>query len=439
MKKKASLPTIFGLIILVVATFLGVVLVQGQQIFRLGAEGEASPKDIRISNINDSSFTVSWMTDKETVGFIVWGESESTISKIEKESDEKSYTHNIVISNLSPQKKYFFKINSDGTLYDNKGIAWQTSTGASLGVNRETSLLSGSVIIATGQPVKKALVYVNVGGYLFSTLTSDSGNYVFQLANTRTQDLNGYLQIDKTQTLVEIFIQAPPSGVSSAQIFPQSGNPVPPIIVGQTHDFRSLPPSSGSGVPNANLSLPQDSGSQSKFSVPDNLGSNTQEVVTLENISENEKVTSVKPEFFGDGPEGQTFTIKVESENPIIDDVTVSSNGSWKWSPPENLAPGAHKITITWKDLSGITRSLTRNFVVQAGEAPAFEASSSQNLSTSNPSPTPSSTPTTTPIATLRSTPPPTPATGSLTPTLLLLALSGGVFIFSFASWKYSK
>ncbi len=436
--KRNKLPTLLGLVILVAATFLGVFLLNGQQIFRLGASGESSPKDIRTSNITDTSLTISWSTDKAVAGFINWGISSSSVTNIEKENDEKSFTHSVTVNGLSPEKIVYFKINSDGSVYDNKGIPWQISTGPTLGINKSSILLSGSIIVATGEPVRKALVYANVGGYLFSTLTSDTGNYVFQLANTRTQDLSNYLTINESQTLVEIFVQAPPNGVSSAQIFPQSGKSAPAIIIGQTHDFRSLPASVNGDTPNANPSLPGNTTNDSKFSVSDDKSAPSSTTVTLENIENGESVTSTKPEFFGQGPKGETLSIKVESENPITEDVKVASDGSWKWTPPEGLAAGLHKITITWRDASGITRSLTRNFVVQAGEAPAFEASPSESLAASS-TPSPSASASSTPVSTIKATAPPTPVTGSLTPTLLFSILGLGVIALSFAIWKYSN
>ncbi len=439
--KKRSLPTILGIILLVLGTFFGVFLINSRQVFRLGAEGESSPKDIRVSNITDTSFTLSWATDIQSLGFVVWGDSESSVDTIEQENDQKSYTHSVTINGLSPQTNYFYKINSDGTLVDNKGIAWQTKTGTSLGLNKKSILVSGSILTATGQPVKKALIYANVGGYLFSTLSSDTGNYVFQIANTRSSDLSNYVQIDESQTLVEIFVQTGSLGVSSAQIFPQSGKPAPPMILGQTHDFKSLPASKSGDVPAASLDLPSNSQENSKFSVPDDINTPTSsEIVTLESIDEGESVTSTQPEFFGDGPKGEIITIKVESENPITEDIKVGSDGSWEWTPSENLAEGIHKITITWKDVTGITRSLTRNFVVQAGEAPAFEASAS--ASTATPTSTPTTTPkgslapSITPKATVSSAP--VPETGTLTPTILFSILGLGVMTLSFAIWKHS-
>ena len=285
------------------------------------------------------------------------------------------------------------------------------------------AIVSGSVLTATGQPVKKALVYVNAESQLFSTFTSDSGNYVIKLPNA-----------DPANTLIEISVQAGPAGVSSAQIYPQSAKPVPPIILGSTHDFKSLSPSGDGQVPGASLNLPSELNQESKFNIPENGTPTSSGTVTLESVDEGETVTSTQPEFFGDGPARAELTIKIESENPITDNINVGSGGSWNWRPPNNLTPGAHKVTITWKDISGITRSLTRNFIVQAGEAPAFEASGSAQTTT--PSPTPNVSPTPSPSFSPTPSSAPVPQTGSLTPTLLLFATGLEIIIFSSYVWR---
>lgn len=440
MRKGKTLPTILGLIILVIGTFFGVYFLNQQQVFKLGASADTMPKNLRMSNITDNSITVSWTTDKESLGFLMWGEIESKINSIEKESDIKSLAHSVTITSLTPQKRYFFKINSDGTEYDNEGIPWEVTTGASLGINRNSNLISGSVITATSEPARNALVYANISGYLLSTLTSNAGNFVFQLGNARTSDLNSYAQIDEAQTLIEIFVQAPPAGIAGAQVFPQAARPVPPIIIGQTHDFRNLPPSTIGGTPGVELNLPQNGNVQSRFSVPQYGTPVSSENVTLESIEQGESITTTTPEFFGTGPDGVELTITVESENPVTENVTVGTNGAWKWTPPTDLAAGLHRITIRWIDATGITRSLTRNFVVQAAEGPAFEASGSANLATPTPTPSPSPSPVSSlspsPVSSL--VPDDVPETGSLTPTLIFTILGMGIMSLSFVIWKFA-
>lgn len=459
MKKKSTIPTILGIIILLIGIFAGVFALRNAQVFKIGASTNISPKDIRVSNITDNSATISWTTDKETSGFIAWGTSQGDTSKVAQEdaSSQKYFSHSIPLSGLSPSTNYFYKINSDGTSFDNGGIPWQFTTGVTLDTNKNSILLSGSVISATSTPEVKSLVYASVGGYLLSTLTSDNGNFVFQLGNARTPDLTNYAQIDLGSTLVQISVVAPPDGVASAQIFPQSGNPVPAIVIGQVYDFRSSPANNQGENPNVNLNLPQNASQSSKFNVTAPPSSTSSGSVILESLNEGEVITSQKPQFFGKGPGGESITITVHSQDPVSATVQIPKSGSWSYSVPTDLTPGNHTITISWIDASGITRLLTRDFVVKAGEVPAFTASQSGATATPTATPTPTVVPTTTPTGsphtsptatprvTLTPTPTasgtamPVPITGDLTPTLILFIMGVAVVAFSFAVWRIAE
>lgn len=443
MKKSNKIPTILGIIILVIGTFAGVFFLNMNQVFRIGADSASSPKDIRIGNLSDNSATVSWITDKESVDFLVWGESQSSLNKIEKESqtDQKFFTHSITLSGLKPGTTYYYKINSDGVNYDNKGIPWQLTTGPTLNSSPNSINVSGSVISGTGLPAQRALVYITVNGYLISTLTSESGNYVFQLGIARTPNLGAYTQIDPHATLLEISVSTGPSGVASASIFPESAKPVPPIILGQVLDFRNLKPNQNNGAPDANLNLPENATIESKFNVEQGIATPSSTTVILESLKDGETVTSTQPQFFGKGPGGEKITILVESENPITDEVQIPKTGSWNWSPPTGLTEGAHKVTISWIDSTGITRSLTRNFIVQAGELPAFVATPSQSLATPTTSgsgtPLATASPSPKPVATVSAAP--VPVTGSTYMTVLMYVMGIIVLGFSFFIWRLSE
>ncbi len=429
MIKRKKIPTIIGIIVLVLGTFLGTFLLNSKQIFRLGAAGENAPKDIRVSNIDDSSFTVNFVTDKEVSSFLIYG------NKISDKS-LKSLTHSITINNLKANQIYFYKINSGGTIFDNGGIPWQIKLGPDIGSSTFNSLASGSVLTASGTPVNHAIIYANIKGYLLSTLTSETGNFVFQLGTARTSDLESYQIINPNETLIELSVQAGGGQVSSAQVYPKSANPIPPIIIGQTQDFRNLDGNSGGSSPNANLALPTDNPQESRFNVPDVGTPIPATTVILENIDNGETITSTQPEFMGKGPAGIVINILLESENPINSSVSVPNNGSWSWSPPTNLTPGPHTITLSWKDISGITRSLKRTFIVQAAELPSFEASESGTFLT----PTPIASPKPTAKAgSPTPTPKPIPETGSLTPTFLLSIMGVVVLLLSLTIWKIAE
>ena len=457
MIKKYKIPTIIGIVILLAGTFAGVYFLRMNQIFRIGASPTATPKDIRTGNLSDTSATISWITEGATSDFISWGESQGSLNNVEKESetDQKFFTHSITLTGLTPDTTFYYSINSEGTSFDNNGVLWQFTTGSQITVNQNSNPISGSVITSSGQPVKRALVYVTIDGYLLSTLTSDAGNFVLQLSSARTSDLKSVTQINMAQTLLTVSVQAEGGETASAQIFPQSSNPIPPLVLGQVQDYRSSPPNQDGQNPNVNLNLPADASQESKFNVSTNSGAVKPTSVILESINEGETVTSNQPQFFGKGPAGETITITVHSEQIPPQTVQIPGNGSWSYSPSTPLSEGPHSITISWLDATGITRTLTRNFVVQAGEVPAFVSSPSGSTPSPTPtssptptvkpssSPTPTSTPTATPSATLRASPtaiPETlPVTGDLTPTLLLSIMGIAIIAFSLFVWKMSE
>ena len=460
MIKKNKIPTIIGIVILLVGTFAGVFFLRTNQIFRIGASGAVAPKDIRTGNLSDTSATISWITEDATSAFISWGETQGGLSKteVESDSDQKFFTHSITLTGLKPDTAYYYKINSEGTNFDNNGIPWQLTTGDGIAVSQNSNPISGSVITATGQPSKRALVYVTVDGYLLSTLTSDAGNFVLQLGSARTSDLKQLAQIDQAKTLLTVSAQAGGGETSSVQIFPRSANPIPPLVLGQVQDYRSMSPNPDGQNPDVDLTLPVGATDESKFNVAVPSEPPKATSVILESIDEGEVVTSSEPQFFGKGPGGETITITIQSEQIPPQTVKITQNGSWSFSPSTPLSEGPHSITISWLDASGITRTLTRNFVVQAGEVPAFVASGSATPTptpTFTPSPTPRVSPSPTPIPTFnptatpipsvtpRITPTETPETlpvsGNLTPTLLVSIMGIAVIAFSFFVWRMSN
>lgn len=436
---KSRIPTIIGITLLIIGLAAGVFLVKNAQLFRLGGTTEAAPKDVRITNITENSFSISWATQKTVLGFVSWGETSNSLGKTEvDEFENPSFTHTLSVKSLTPEKTYYFKINSGGTEYDNNGTPWLIKTGSVLTTSARTLTISGSILTAAGQPAENALVYVTVGGGSpLSTITSKSGGWVLSLSSARNQNLTAPVLIDDKSTLLEISVNAGPDGVASAQIYPQSAKPVPTITLGQTLDFKALPPSPESGIPTAEIGLPEESTPSSGFNLgAEETAAPSAKAVTLDSISNGEVVSTSKPEFFGEAPVGASLEITLQSET-ITGQVTVDKNGNWKWAPSKELEEGGHKITIQWRDAAGILRSLTRTFVVEASGAPAFTS-------------TPSATPTTrlTPTSSPSATPTPigsgptsyaTPESGSLTPTVLLFIMGVSVIIFASLVWRKSE
>jgi len=433
--KKEKIPTIIGLIILVIGVITGVFLIKTQNIFRLGASSEEAPKDVRISNITDSSFTVTWTTDKETTGFVKWGKTGTVLDKVENDTvSEKGYIHSSTIRSLSPKTEYFFKINSNSNDYDNQGSAWRVSTGIQLSEPKENIIISGSVIKQDGTPAENSLIYFSVGGSsLLSTIVSKTGNWLISISLARNKNLDSFISINQASTLIEISVNAGLNKVASAQIYPQSAKPAPAIIFGQVNDFKNLGPSESSDLPEISIEVPEKTQeSESGFETNSVVGNTKTKNVTIESVTEGETISTQNPEFFGKGPVGAEIEIQVQSELQT-DKVSVDKSGNWNWSPPQNLEEGTHSVTIKWKDVNGIIRTITRNFVVEASESPAF-------VSTPSGTPKVTATPTATPKATSTSSATPAqPMSGSLTQTLLLFIMGIATILFGYVLWKESE
>ena len=449
--KKSKMPTIVGLLIIVIGLVAGIYLIRGTTYFKPQASEEISPKDVRITNVSDSSFTVTWTTVTDTKGFVNWGDSENSLSRVDSnEIAEEGSTHSVTVSGLDEDTAYYFKINSESVDYDNNGIAWTTKTGPVLPPPSKSSIASGSILSAAGNAVPNAIVSVNVGGASpLSTVTSTNGSWVIPLSNLRVSNLLSYYSFDGESEIVEISVNAGSQGTSSAQILAIYANPTPTMILGETHDFKNLTDTGVNISPEASLDIPEEMRQkESAFNIDEEISVETK-TVTLDSVKQGEVVNTQKPEFFGDGPSGTEITITVESE-PVSGTSTVKSGGSWSWTPPDDLEPGTHTVTLGWRDESGILRTITRSFtVLAADDGPAFESTPSG--STPSPTPEPATTPkpastpkaTATPVSTptlaptLKPTPVTTPGStslpdsGSLTPTIALFIMGMGLMFLS--------
>lgn len=434
MRSKIKLPTILGLIILVIGTLAGIFLINSEQEFRLGADISYQPQDVRVTNIGDKTVTITWTTQRETEGFIKWGTSQRTLNKIviEDGGGTSSLVHSATILDADPNTTIYFKINSGGTDYDNNGIPWQAQTKTQTVKSLNQIFASGSIFDSSGQSSVQALIYLTINGEQFSAKTSSEGNFILPLSQ--------YLNISDVNTLAELNVNAGNIGNSSAVIHIKNLKNIPAIILGKSYDFRSIETIDTTTLPESKINSPEYVERSSRFEVS---RSNTQPSlnnVSVESIEDGEIILTTEPEFFGLAPAGTKIEVIVESEMQSAN-ISAGSSGRWSWSPPNNLEPGEHKLTIKWIDASGITKTITRTFYVQAAEGPAFVSTPSATLTptatatataTTIASSLPTNSATPTSLATTSATPSPTPETGGLTPSLLMFISGLVIFVIGY-------
>lgn len=438
MLKEKKIPTIIGLFLLLISLTIGVFLVRQGQVFFLRAAPEIIPSQVKITNIADSSFSISWITVKETSGFIRFGETPSSTLTATDDRDQISgetgsfQSHYVTLRNLKPKTRYFFKLGSGGKLFDNSGKPYEITTAPTItGEAPPSDIASGKIIKADSSPAGEAIVYLSLANVTpQSALVRSSGNWLIPLNTARSTDLTSFASYDKEAQVEEIFVQGGSFGTSTAIVTTKNDNPVPDIVLGKTYDFRQMVPPEISVSPTpiptgeeARITPPT-----SKFSfeeiAPPTEATETAELTITNPTKEGEQINTQKPEFAGTGPTGKTIQILVESP-ANSGAVIVESDGTWNWTPPTDLSPGEHKITITYLD-----QTISRTFTVLAAGTEEFPAFTATPSATITPTPTPTATPSA--RTAMPATEEGVPEPGYLTPTFLVFIMGLGLILSGF-------
>ena len=442
--KKLKIPTIIGLVILVVGVFASVLLIKEGPRWLTRAAPETKPKQIQFTNLTDNGFSVSWITDIATSGFVKYGEANQLNQVARDDRDEMSgetgdfTTHHVTLRNLKPGTVYQLQIFSANQPQESNGQYHQVTTAPTLTLPSPPSDVAyGTVNTPAGSPAEGAIVYLSLPGATpQSTLVKSSGNWVVALNLARSDDLSNYAQYDQQLTAIDLMIQGGDLGTATAVVTTKNDSPVPLITLGENHDFRE----EASPLPQEEISEATES---SRFTLEEieatRTATQTSEV-TIANPSDEENVNAQKPEFSGQGPAGKVLEIVIESSSTYTDTLVVDESGNWHWTPPANLEPGEHTITITYEDDQGEEKTLTHTFtILAAGDSnlPSLTATPSGEASPS-PSPSPSVRPS--PSASpsgqvsMPSTEAGVPDSGYLTPTFLVFIMGLGLISFGLVS-----
>lgn len=200
---------IIFLTVLIIGLVLGIVVISQQTNLFPKADISNLPKDIRVSNISDNSFTVSWITDKAVNGFVSFGTTEKLGETAPDDRDsagpKSRLTHHVTLKNLNPSVTYFYKIPSGN-------VSKQTTAPTTQDTPSLPEPIFGKV-----SPNSEAIIYSNIGNStLLSTYTREDGNFLITLNNARTKDLNSYISVsDSDQVSLEVKTS---EGVTKKQI-----------------------------------------------------------------------------------------------------------------------------------------------------------------------------------------------------------------------------
>lgn len=378
-----------GIILILLGIPLTTFILSNQAILKSGASGSQEPKNIRITNISDKSFTIAYQTDTLATGSISYGVGknlgESALEDIDREKGSFSprIIHSISVNELTSTTKYYLTIISGDNTFLNSGAPFETTTGPNISSpSAQQNSINGKVVLPDGNIPSEGIAFLNTeNSQLLSSIIAKDGKFNFSLKELRTSDLSSYLDINQN-TVFKIMVTNGPLKSNILTSLTQIDS-IPTITLSNDYDFteKGLPVASKSAQ---SLGFPPISPTKEN-SKPEILSP-----------KENQSVVDPKPQFSGTSLPNEKVDIIIHSAEEISTQVTTDSNGNWTYKPPTNLSPGAHTITIKSRDSSGILTTVMQSFTVFAAD--------SQTSGSATPSATPTTFPTIAPISSITPT-----------------------------------
>ncbi|HUD44166.1 MAG TPA: Ig-like domain-containing protein [Patescibacteria group bacterium] len=408
------IPNLLIFVFLIGAFLLTTQLVKNPTNFSIKAGPSQDPQDVKITNISDTSFTVSYTTSDNVLGDISYNSKtgNSTLVLDDRDKDSKTPSnhtiHHISVYGLTPNSKYSFTILSGSSTYENNGSPYTVTTGQTLSSSASAQILSGTVIFPD-QSNTEAVVYVNfIGSQTLSALVQKNGSYALDLSKIRNNQLTSYFDI--TSSVGTVLVRGV-NQQTTAQFNSDQGLTLPAISLGSTYDFSQ------------NTTLLNTSATNSAGLTLQNVTPIPSGKVTITTPSEGQAFSEQKPTFIGTAAPAVNVTLVIDSALTPNSSFKSDSLGNWQYTPTKSLTPGQHTLTVTAKDSLGIIRNSSAIFYIYASGSTFLEPSVSPIQTTETPTPT--LTPTSDPSPTL--TPTPTPqitATPLPSPTLTVINVS---------------
>lgn len=412
------IPTILGIILILLSIPLTTFILKNQIVFRGNASNSQEPQDVKMTNITDASFTITYRTELSSTGSISYGNDKklggSELEDVDKQrgSFSPKKIHSISVKKLMPNTKYYLTIISGSDIFLNNGRPFEVTTGTDISSpSTKQNSIKGKIVLPNGDAPSDALVYLNAeNSQLLSTTTAKDGKFSFSLEKLRTDDLASYFSVNDNA----VFKIVATDGFlkSAATVTLSQKDSIPTITLSNDYDFTQ-----------ELALLASRSGELSGFPSIVPSGKNLKPQIL--NLKENQSFANPKPQFSGTSLPNEKVEIIIHSDEQITTQVTTDSNGNWTYQPPNNLSPGVHTITIKTRDAAGILTTIMRSFTVFAAEAQVPIQTVLPTLipiSTQTPTPPPAGGPSPTIVIfpTLTSTP-------TLSPTIAPTISKGGL------------
>jgi len=139
---------VIGFIIAILLIVMGFKIVQ--KVF-IRAE-DITPVDVVVSDITQNSVKITWATAQETQGVVEYGTTPTALNFFAPET-QKTTSHSVDLTLLSPTTTYYFQIRVGDQKFDNGGVPWSfTSKGTGTSQPIEPTPTPTQILLPTATP-----------------------------------------------------------------------------------------------------------------------------------------------------------------------------------------------------------------------------------------------------------------------------------------------
>jgi len=240
------------------------------------------PTSIRLTNLTDSGFTVLWVSEKKESGSVRFGTSptelDQTAYDVRDNITEKGkyYVHNVALSRLRKETKYYYEIISGDDVYDNNEKKFTVTTLPITETAPPYISTSGKVLNLPEHGEAYLIASIrdddltgsSESSNEVSTKIDNNGNWTLTVADMRTKDGLEYFEYTDGDTLMlEVYTTSKSSiqeesmeGIDKKTIeikLQDQGSSAPVTVVSQLSSYGitndptvvGIPSSSSSEIP----------------------------------------------------------------------------------------------------------------------------------------------------------------------------------------------
>ncbi|MGB0384991.1 MAG: peroxidase family protein [Ardenticatenaceae bacterium] len=204
------------------------------------AAPEAAPvmavENLQLSNLRDTSLTLSWTTEEATTGYVRFGQNVANRDELPlreqvaydtRGANTNRTTHYVVLNHLQPQTTYDIQIISGAETAES--VLQSITTAPTLESVPDSDTIYGQVFLPGAEtPATGALVYLELQdadgegtpekAVLLSGIVDEDGYWHANLGNARTADLSGYFSYSASGDQVLVEAHAPEYKTASETI-----------------------------------------------------------------------------------------------------------------------------------------------------------------------------------------------------------------------------